>query len=89
MAMSIRNHKAESLARELAQLQNVSMTQVIIEALEQKRAQLKPRRGDVAATERARLLSIRDIGHRCAALPDLDVRTPDEILGYGEDGLPS
>jgi len=28
------------------------------------------------------------IGRRCAALPDLDRRSPDEILGYDEVGLP-
>jgi antitoxin VapB len=28
------------------------------------------------------------IGARCAALPDLDTRTADEILGYDEHGLP-
>jgi antitoxin VapB len=29
-----------------------------------------------------------EIGQRCAALPDLDPRTPDEILGYDANGLP-
>jgi antitoxin VapB len=29
------------------------------------------------------------IGKRCAALPDQDVRTADEILGYDWHGLPS
>jgi antitoxin VapB len=29
------------------------------------------------------------IGKRCAALPDQDVRTADEILGYDAHGLPS
>ena len=28
------------------------------------------------------------IARRCAALPVLDNRSADEILGYGEDGLP-
>ena len=27
------------------------------------------------------------IGGRCAALPDLDTRSADEILGYGDDGV--
>jgi antitoxin VapB len=31
---------------------------------------------------------LRDIGERCAKLPVLDDRTPDEILGYDEHGLP-
>ena len=29
-----------------------------------------------------------EIGRRCAALPDLDARTSDEILGYDAHGLP-
>jgi hypothetical protein len=29
---------------------------------------------------------IRDIAKHCAALPDLDTRSPDEILGYNEYG---
>jgi antitoxin VapB len=28
------------------------------------------------------------IGKRCAALPVLDPRSPDEILGYDEHGIP-
>lgn len=34
----------------------------------------------------ARLLAI---GQRCAALPLLDQGTPDEILGYDDDGMPT
>jgi antitoxin VapB len=29
------------------------------------------------------------IGRRYAALPDTDLRTPEEILGYDENGLPT
>jgi len=32
--------------------------------------------------------ALRNIGERCSKLPILDNRTPDEILDYGEDGLP-
>jgi len=31
---------------------------------------------------------VRAVQERIARLPVLDPRTPDEILGYGEDGLP-
>ena len=31
---------------------------------------------------------LRAIRERCAKLPVLDHRTPEQILGYGEDGLP-
>ena len=39
---------------------------------------------DPAQIEKA----LREIGERCSKLPVLDDRTADEILGYGEDGLP-
>lgn len=32
---------------------------------------------------------LMQIGKRCATLPLLDKRSPDEILGYNQDGLPS
>ncbi|WP_202683441.1 type II toxin-antitoxin system VapB family antitoxin [Skermanella mucosa] len=31
---------------------------------------------------------LKEIGARCSALPDLDTRSADEILGYVEHGLP-
>jgi hypothetical protein len=35
-------------------------------------------------TGTARLL---EIGGHCAALPDFDTRSPDEIVGYDENGM--
>lgn len=89
MAISIRNRRVESLARELAELQHVSMTQAIIEALEERKVQLERRRIEVVGTEKARHLKIQEIARRCASLPERDHRSVDEILGYGENGLPS
>lgn len=82
MAMSIRNEMAERLAREVAEMANINMTQAIIEALEEKKRRLDISKGDTLA----RLTEIREIGKRCAALPDLDIRTPEEILGYNREG---
>jgi antitoxin VapB len=31
---------------------------------------------------------LRAIGERCSALPVLDSRTPEEIIGYDERGVP-
>lgn len=31
---------------------------------------------------------VKELLARLDALPDLDNRTPDEIMGYGPDGLP-
>ncbi len=44
---------------------------------------LHARKGDRLLAE-----EMMRIGKRAAALPDLDRRSPDEILGYGEEGVP-
>ena len=83
MAVSIKNEETERLARELAKRTGVSITEAITTAL---REQLAREEGKRSA------LRVRDellvIGRRCAALPDVDTRSPEEILGYDEIGLP-
>jgi antitoxin VapB len=44
---------------------------------------------DTGRCERVRLQEdLREIGRRCASLPDHDRRRPEEILGFDEHGLP-
>ena len=82
MAVSIKNDETERLARELAKRTGVSITEAVTTALREQLAREEGKR---------RVPRIRDellaIGRRCAALPDLDTRSPDEILGYDEIGL--
>jgi antitoxin VapB len=83
MAVSIKNEETERLARELAKRTGVSITEAITKAL---REQLTREEGKRSVPRiRDELLAI---GRRCAALPDLDTRSPEEILGYDEIGLP-
>jgi len=83
MALSIRNSRAEKLAREVAAESGESLTVAIIHALEERLERLKGRRTtiDVAA-------QIMQISLRCKALPEKDQRSADEILDYDERGLP-
>jgi len=81
MALSIKNEVVEKLARELAELANETITDTIRQALEERLVRLK---GRVEMKDTAK--EIMNISKRCAALPDLDTRAPDEILGYDEDG---
>jgi antitoxin VapB len=82
MALSIRSEQAEHLARELAQLTGRNMTAAIIMALEETLQRIKRfRQPDNSLDE------IMAISRRCSALPDLDVRTADDILGYDEHGI--
>lgn len=42
-----------------------------------------------ARSAEERRAAIDEISRRCAAMPVLDDRTPDEIVGYDENGLPA
>lgn len=81
--LNIKHPEADRLARLLAKQLDETITEVVIEALREK---LLREQGKRAPTELKEALVA--IGQRCAALPDNDPRTPDEILGYGPDGLP-
>jgi antitoxin VapB len=83
MALSIKNRKAELLAAEVARETGETRTDAVIHALEERLARLRGRKASVGD-----LSVLRQIAAHCAALPDLDPRTPDEILGYDERGLP-
>ncbi len=60
-----------------------TITQAIATSLRERLARLTGRR-----TARDLVAEILRISDRSAALPDLDSRTADEILGYGPDGAP-
>jgi antitoxin VapB len=81
MALSIKNAQAERLAKELARESGTTVTSSVIDALEQ--ALLRVRGRKTAPSVRDAIL---EVSERCAALPDLDTRTPEEILGYDQRG---
>lgn len=84
MALSIQNPEAEQLAQELAEKTGESIAEAVVNSL---RERLQRQRSKTGSSLRLRD-EIRSIGARCAALPVLDPRSPDEILGYDADGLP-
>jgi antitoxin VapB len=83
MALNIESDEAHRLARELAEAAGTSMTVAVTEAL---RRALEER----APTGRPELLvqQVAEIQRFVRDLPDRDLRTPDEILGYDGTGLP-
>jgi antitoxin VapB len=83
MALSVKDPEADRLAREVAHRTGETLTTAIVVALRERLARLKGRR-----RRRSLRDELREIGQRCAALPTLDTRTADEILGYDEKGLP-
>jgi antitoxin VapB len=83
MPLSIRNAKAEKLARELAAESGENITQAITRALEERLQRLRGRSTAIDVAE-----EIMKISKRCSEIPDQDQRSSDEILGYGPTGVP-
>ena len=83
MALNIRNPEAEALAADLARLTGETKTAAVTKALREQWGRLRRDRSGVGLADR-----LVAIGKECAALPVLDDRAPEEILGYAEDGLP-
>jgi antitoxin VapB len=86
MALSLKDPETDRLAREVARLTGESLTEAVRISLAERLERERLRRGQPARGLAERLL---EIARHCASLPDIDTRSPDEILGYGEHGLPS
>jgi len=83
MALSIKSMEAERLAREIAAKTGESLTDAIRKALEERLDRLRnQRRSQILASQ------LDEILRRVDQLPVLDSRSPEEILGYDEHGLP-
>ena len=83
VALNIRNKEAEALAAEVARRTGETKTEAVINALKERLARIKRFR------PRRRLADdLTDIALRFDALPVLDARDADEILGYDQNGLP-
>jgi antitoxin VapB len=82
MPLNIKNPEVDRLARELAERTGESITEVVLTALRERLM-----REDGRSLPRPLKEEILAIGRRCAALPDVDRRPPDEILGYSSIGI--
>ena len=83
MPLSIKNPDTERLARQVANETGESLTEAIQRSLEERLEKLKRRRkGHILAAQ------LEDLVKRVDALPVVDSRPEDEILGYGPDGIP-
>ncbi|HKW64903.1 MAG TPA: type II toxin-antitoxin system VapB family antitoxin [Candidatus Acidoferrum sp.] len=83
MPISIKNEETEQLARELAKETGETITEVIKKSLQDRLQRVRGRRRAKRLPE-----EVADILERMDALPTLDDRPEDEILGYDENGLP-
>jgi antitoxin VapB len=86
MGLSIKNDETERLVRELAKRKGVGVTTAVRLAVtnELKRASAAP-----DADWQNRWADIKEIQRRSQSLRPIDDRSDEDILGYGDDGLPS
>ena len=84
MPLSIKDPDADRLARALARRTGETLTEAVIKAL-RERFEREQRKEE---TIESLVEDVMEIGRHCAALPLLDPRRPDEIMGYDENGVP-
>jgi len=84
MPLSIKDPEVDRLARALARRTGETLTEAVMNAL-RERLERELRKDQ---TVESLVEELMEIGRHCASLPLLDGRTPDEILGYDESGVP-
>ena len=85
MALSIKDPETERLARALAERTGETITVATRRALQDRLR----RTGSETQRKAALLEDMAASRRRWGALPILDNRSADEIIGYDENGLPS
>ncbi len=83
MAFSIKNDEADRLVRELAAQTGESLTEAVTVALRERLERERLRAGPSLFDE------LMAAAQRFSALPVLDTRTDEEIIGYDEHGVPA
>ena len=83
MPLDIQDPEADRLARELARRRGETTDEAVIAALREQLQREPVRPQTVGMAE-----ELLEIGRRFSALPLLDERSDDDILGYDAYGLP-
>ena len=85
MTLTINHPEVDELAHDLASYTGETVTQAVVNAL-RERLEREKEKQSLPLSLKEELLRI---GQECAALPLLDQRSPEEILGYNEHGVPA
>jgi antitoxin VapB len=83
MPFSIKNPEADRLVREVMILTGENLTEAVVNALHDRLKRVRGRRQLPSMEER-----VNQILERVDALPELDHRSADDIIGYDEHGVP-
>jgi antitoxin VapB len=82
MALSIKHPEAHRLARAVAAATGETLTAAVVQSLRERLARVQRPREPTLSSE---LLAI---AQRCSRLPIVDTRSPAELVGYDERGVP-
>ena len=85
MPLNIKNEEAHEYAKKLADLTGKSITEVVTAVL---KTELHKQEDKQKARGNRLIEDLDAIALRCASYHVIDHRTPDEILGYDDRGLP-
>jgi antitoxin VapB len=85
MALSLKDPETDALARQVASLTGETLTEAVRTSLRERLRHEQLKRGEGPELKTA----LAEIAARCAALPVLDSRSEDEILGFDDNGIPS
>ncbi len=83
MVLNIRNNETEKLAEVLAKLTGETKIEAVTKALRDRIVRVRRER-----SRRQLADELDEIARHCAALPVLDERAHEEILGYDKNGMP-
>lgn len=82
MALSIKSDEADQLARQLAALTGESLTETVVTSLRERLQRQRSAEPDLVSR-------LERLARDLLALPVLDSRDGDAVLGYDESGLPT
>ncbi|HTT85511.1 MAG TPA: type II toxin-antitoxin system VapB family antitoxin [Rhizomicrobium sp.] len=91
MSINIKNKEADRLLAELKRVTGKGASELVLELLRKEHERIareQKRRPDEAEVERI-LAATREMQRLWRESPVIDPRSPDEILGYDENGLPT
>ncbi len=84
MPLNIKDEQTHAMARKLADLTGETMTKAVKTAIEERLARCEKPQGK----KRGIADKLNRLAEYYSSLPVYDDRTPDEIIGYDENGLP-
>ncbi len=87
MALSIRNPETEALARDVARIMGISITEAITDSLRERAKTLAPLRQRQSKAQQTREAALARIVAKFAK-GIVDQRSAEAIIGYDEHGLP-